>query len=247
MYNHTDSSVNKFFNLCVQGGKDSGYAVILRDGANNNDFMGTYLENPNYIAEVDFTTSKYNEFTGGRPIQYGNAFVNNNGTNFVRTLSIQYTDAIFERGRICRESVNVIAKETDSGLPSAMVTAYHNGDNKVKVDTLGTSVNTEIDFDKVIIREDNKQHICGTRKYKGFGMLTYNPTFDNFANGTTVTGFTSTIGESDMVIAQCKTPNVHVWCVKTESGQHKLTVVNNSGSDLSEVTLEIVIIHAISF
>lgn len=235
---------SKYVNFCVQNGLSGGCAVVLNNGADNNEFMGTYLENANYAYEVDFTTAQYNRFTGGRPIQYGNAFTNNDGTNIVLTRSIQYNGAMFERGSIVHESVGVIAKETEAGLPSALVRAKNNGDNKVIVETLGTSIPTEIGFDNVVCREDNLIHVFGSRKHKGFGMLSYSPTYASFAHGEMASGFTSAIGSADLVLIQCTTPNVHAWVQKATGGQHKISAKNESGSDLSGVQLTFVIIFA---
>lgn len=239
----TEQPGNKFYNFCVQKGISGGCAIVLNAGANNNEFVGTYLENAEYASEVDFTTAQYNHFTGGRPLQYGNSFVNNDGTNIVLTRSIQY-NAMFERGTVISECCGVIAKETDHGLPSAVLVAKNNGDNKVLVQTLGTSVPTEVDFSNMAVREDNLTHVMGSRKFKGFGMLSYTPKFPNFANGELASVFTSTIGAADLVFVQCTTPRVHAWIEKAEGGQHKITAKNESGDDLSGVQLTFVIMFA---
>lgn len=235
---------SKYVNFCVQNGLSGGCAIVLNKGADNNEFMGTYLENANCAYEVDFTTAQYNRFTGGRPVQYGNAFVNNDGTNIVLTRSIQYNAAMFERGSIVHESVGVIAKETEAGLPSAFVRATNNGDNKVVIETMGTSAPTEISFNNVVYREDNLIHVTGSRKHKGFGMLSYAPTYDSFAVGEMASGFTSAIGNADLVFIQCTTPGVHAWIQKATNGQHQISAKNESGNDLSGVQVTFVIIFA---
>ena len=234
---------NKFINFCVQGGQSGGTAIILENGANNNEFVGTYIENPNYENEVNFTTSQYNRFTGGRPLQYGNAFVNNDGTNIVLTRSIQY-DGVFERGTVCHEGLGVIAKETEAGQPSAVVVAKNNGDNKVILQTLGTSVGTEFGFENIIVREDELVHVSGSRKHKGFGLLTYSPTHESFTDGELVSVVTSAIGTADLVFVQCTTPGVHAWIENIGNGYHRITARNENGADLSGVKMTYVVLFA---
>lgn len=239
----TYQPANKFYNFCVQAGTTGGCSVVFKTGANNNEFVGTYFENPNYTYEVDFEEGQYNNIVGNRVVGYVIAFTNNDGTNTYTARSNQNISGMFEMGNKYFDSFGIVADKNDAGMPVSLLKFDGDGNN-INVVPNNTSQKIRLIPDNVSVYENNLTHESFSQKFQGFGITTLSKAFDSIPAGGSTVFSTAFLTHSDqLLMIQCS--NIDVYAVAIPGTNNFTVRLKNTGTtDLINVTLDFTLVFA---